>query len=105
MKGAKSEVGDTRWSPNGYHYTRTEEGWTLTHRIIAAEKLGRPLAKNERVTFKDNNRKNYEDPDNLIVSLVRQGSDQKRIAQLEARRDEIEAELELLYARVGNGAN
>lgn len=70
-RGQKSQPGDTRVSLNGYHYTRTATKWTLTHRLIAEFKLGRPLKDIERVRFIDNDRTNL-DPDNIVVYEKRQ---------------------------------
>jgi hypothetical protein len=70
VRGKASTVGDTRVSLNGYHYTRTTEGWQLTHRLIAEEKLGRPLRENERIRFVDNDR-THLDPDNIHVYETR----------------------------------
>lgn len=92
-RGKKARIGDTRTSANGYHYTRTERGWELTHRLTAERKLGRPLQDNERVRFVDGDRTNYGDPDNIEVYEVRKGSIAKRKAQLEARKEALEAEL------------
>jgi hypothetical protein len=96
MRGEKSEVGATRVAPNGYHYTKLDDGWKLTHRIVVEERLlHRALQADERVRFKDGNRANL-DPENLEVLRVRQGSKERRRAQLLARRQEIDAELEEL---------
>lgn len=91
-RGLKAKVGDTRWSPNGYHYTRTELGWALTHRILAEKKLGRPLAKDERVRFKDGDRKNIK-VNNIEVFKVAKGKTGRKRAQLQARIDELQAQL------------
>ena len=91
-RGRKSKVGDIRWSKNGYHYTRTETGWELTHRLVAARKLGRSLTPEERIRFADGNRTNL-DPDNIEVYEVRQQSIERRKARIQARIDELEAEL------------
>ena len=98
-RGRASRIGDTRVSPNGYHYTRTAKGWELTHRLIAEETLGRPLADNERVKFKDNDRTNLY-RDNIEVYVVKEQSKKKRIAVLEHRIQELQAELEDLYEDV-----
>ena len=55
-RGQEAIVGTTRVSKNGYSYTKVldaagKPGWKLTHWIIAEEKLGRPLADDERVVF------------------------------------------------------
>ncbi len=100
-RGRQAKVGDTNVSANGYHYTRTKSGWQLTHRIIAEEILGRPLYDDERVRFRDGDRNNL-DPNNIEVYT--KGSTtgrnrvsylQKRLAQVEALRDELLAELEI----------
>lgn len=91
-RGQKSRPGDTRIAPNGYHYTRTKEGWQLTHRIVVERKLGRGLEPDERVRFKDGNRDNIE-ATNLEVYKIRQGSLQKRKARIEARIEELQIEL------------
>jgi hypothetical protein len=95
MRGKQAKPGDTRTSPNGYHYTRTEAQWELTHRLIAAKRLGRPLNDNERCTFKDGDRTNLS-PDNIVVSEKKQKSTASRRAQLEAKIAELQAELESL---------
>lgn len=94
-RGKKSKVGDTRWSANGYHYTRTEVGWELTHRLIAEDKLGRVLTPEERARFLDGDRTNL-DPDNIDVYEIRQASKEKKRARLEARIEELQAQLEEL---------
>jgi uncharacterized small protein (DUF1192 family) len=92
MRGKASKIGDTRTSPNGYHYTRTPQGWKTTHTILMETKLGRPLAANERVRFVDNDKTNL-DPDNLKVFTVREGSKARRIAQLKAKIEDLQAQL------------
>jgi hypothetical protein len=93
MRGEKSEVGATRVSANGYHYTKLDSGWQLTHRVVVEEQvLGRALQDDERVRFEDGDRTNL-DPKNLAVYRVRQTSKERRRAQLLARRQEIDAEL------------
>jgi hypothetical protein len=91
-RGKASEAGDTRVSSNGYHYTRTVKEWRLTHHIMAEQLLGRPLADNERVRFKDGNRYNLE-ADNIEVYKKGSSSIARTRAQLLARRDEIDAQL------------
>ena len=93
MRGQKSKTGDTRIAANGYHYTRTTGGWELTHRISAERKLGRALAYDERVRFIDGDRSNFDDPGNLDVYRVRQATKAKKRARLEARIDELQAQL------------
>jgi hypothetical protein len=95
MRGKKSSVGDTRIAPNGYHYTCTERGWELTHRIVASRKLGRELTDEERVSFVDGNRQNIQ-PNNLRITAVRKGSSDKQRARIQARITELQHQLEEL---------
>jgi hypothetical protein len=90
-RGKPSKVGDTKISPNRYHYTRTENGWELTGRKIGAEKLGRALKNTERIRFLDGNQLNL-DPSNIEVREVRTTPGAKR-ARLEARIEELQAQL------------
>lgn len=93
-RGRKSETGETRTAANGYHYTRTDKGWELTHRLLAGRQLGRPLEFDERVRFIDGDRSNYADPDNLSVYKVREASVAKKRARIEARIEELQAQLD-----------
>lgn len=93
MRGQKSKIGDTRIAANGYHYTRSKSGWELTHRRVAEQRLGRPLEYDERVRFVDGDRSNFDDPGNLDVYRVRQATKAKKRARLEARIDELQAQL------------
>jgi hypothetical protein len=95
MRGRASTVGDTRVAQNGYEYTRTEAGWMLTHHYIAAQLLGRPVAPDELVRFKDKDRKNLN-PNNIEVIPKKRGSVVRRKAQIEARIAELQAELQSL---------
>ena len=101
MRGQKSDEGSTRTAPNGYHYTKEQGKWRLTHHILAEKKLGRPLMSWERVKFLDGDRRHL-DPKNLAV-VDRAGiTPEQKIAKLEMEikvltdlRDEIAAELAL----------
>jgi hypothetical protein len=96
MRGQRSKVGDTRTSPNGYHYTKTSDrGWIGTHRLVAEKKIGRLLEKNERIRFLDNDRSN-RNPSNLQVYVVKEKSANKKRAHLETKIAELQAELEEL---------
>lgn len=99
MRGKASNVGDTRIAPNGYHNTRTESGWRLTHHIIMEQTLGRPLRPDERVTFKDGKRTNLK-PSNIVVQDKGRTSLRRRLAALIARRDDIQAEIDDIEAQL-----
>lgn len=94
--GKKAKVGATRVAPNGYHYTKTTEGWIGTHRLVMEKKLGRKLREGERVTFLDNDRTNM-DPDNLELTVAKKGSVDKRIARVESKIEDLQGELKALY--------
>jgi|SRR5215831_1190528 len=95
MRGKASKLGDTRISPNGYHYTRTADKWELTGRLVMEELLGRPLKPNERIRYIDGDRLN-NDPSNLRVLETKPQGPNRRKAQLEARIADLKAELENL---------
>jgi HNH endonuclease len=91
-RGKKSRVGSTRVAPNGYHYTRIQDGWVLTHRLNIERHMGRKLNYDERVKFKDGDRNNT-DVSNLEVFTVKKGSNEKKRARLEARIEDLQAQL------------
>lgn len=99
-RGKAASVGDTRVSANGYHYTRTETEWRLTHHIIAEQKLGRPLADDERAVFVDKDRRNL-DPRNIFVAKRGKSNLRRRRAQIEARIDELKGELAWIEKQLG----
>jgi hypothetical protein len=98
-RGRKAVPGDTRTSPNGYHYTRTKQRWELTHRLVVTAAMGRPLRNTERVRFIDGDRTNL-DPNNLRVTNHKPKSYKSRIARLEAKQADIDAELEYLREKL-----
>lgn len=103
MRGSKAEVGATRVSANGYHYTKVErdgkEFWMLTHHIVAETKLGRPIREDERVVFIGSKRD--LSPSNVKVVEKGKGSQRRRLAQIEARIKELEAERDQLLKEMG----
>lgn len=100
MRGKSSDIGATRVAQNGYHYTRTDEGWKLTHRLVAEQSMGRKLGPDEFVRFEDKDKTNL-DPSNIRVRKRRDGQSYKakRKAQLEARIDELQSEVEDLSSQ------
>jgi hypothetical protein len=92
-RGQIAPDGSTRTAPNGYHYTKEHGEWRLTHHIIAEKEiLKRPLRKGERVSFGKGG-KSVLKASNIIVTAAGKSSARRRIAILEARQEEIEAEL------------
>lgn len=93
MRGQPAKAGDTRIAPNGYHYTYvTNEGFILTHRLKMERILGRKLAEDEYVKFKDNDRTNLN-TNNLELRTRKTATKDRRRAQLLARREQIDLEL------------
>jgi hypothetical protein len=99
MRGSRSDVGDTRTAQNGYHYTKTEQGWRLTHHLIAEKTLGRELRDTERVVFVDGDRTNLA-PVNIRVKSKLTASLRRREAQLATRIEELQAELDAVRADI-----
>lgn len=98
-RGRNATVGDTRVAPNGYHYTRTEEGWRLTHHIVAEKKYGRKLTEGERVVFL-NGKRNDLSPSNVEIRQQAATNLRRRQAQLEVRIEELQAELAIVNAEL-----
>ena len=98
-RGAASEIGAERIAQNGYRYIKTEGGWKLFHHLIAEQNIGRNLTANEYACFADGDRTNFE-PKNIIVQLRGRASIQRRLAQVNARLDELAAVKEDLERRL-----
>lgn len=101
-RGQAASEGDTRLAPNGYHYTRTATEWRLTHHIIMEKTLGRKLKEDERVIFVDGKRSNL-DPDNIEVREKGTGSLRRRLAVIEARIAELQAEKDDIEKQISKG--
>lgn len=101
MRGQRADVGATRVAPNGYHYTKVEGGWRLTHHIYAERYLGRPLREDERVAFATGNKLDFSE-DNIRVLPKGKASIRRRRAVVEARIEELQAELRSLDAQLQN---
>lgn len=93
VRGKTSKEGDVRVAANGYQYTRTDEGWKLTHRVLVERHLGRVLERDERIRFVDGDRTNL-DVNNLQVYKVRPKTVSAKRARLEAKIEDLKAELD-----------
>ena len=99
MRGKQAEDGATRVSQNGYHYTKKDGKWRLTHHLKAEEILGRPLAAGERVSFRNGNKKDMSIT-NLIIAEKGTSSLRRRKAIIEARIAELQAELKQINKEI-----
>lgn len=104
-RGQEVPVGSVRVSANGYHYTKVEDdgsgkpGWRLTHHLVAEKKLGRKLLPNERVSFVD--KKTDLRPKNIVVTQQGTSSLRRRKAHIEAKIQELQAELDEINQELG----
>src|ERR1700744_1143440 len=96
-RGQLATPGTETINQNGYVQVKTEKrGWVAKHTLMMEEHIGRELRPNEFVKFKDNDRKN------LVLSNLelRTRGDSKspaaRLAAVEARIEELQAEAEEL---------
>jgi hypothetical protein len=91
-RGQRAQVGDRQVNRNGYEYVKTEGGWKGSHIIVMEEHLGRALLPGEYVAFKNGHRP----PITLDMIELRKRGDKKskaaRIAALDARIEELQAE-------------
>lgn len=99
-RGVASKDGDTNVSQNGYHYTRVDGKFRLTHHLVAESILGRRLEDDETVSFRDGDRTNLT-PSNIKVSKKRI-STKAKIAAIEAQIMELMAKRDKLVAQYEN---
>jgi hypothetical protein len=102
-RGTTAAIGDTRVAPNQYHYTKTEDGWRLTHHITAEKALGRPLRDNEMVQFiEPKYKRDPENPQGIRIIKKRTTTLRKRRAILTARIEQDQRELAEIEAALGD---
>src|ERR1700744_2958939 len=100
-RGASAPVGATFTNQNGYHHTKTEDrGFVATHILLMEEKLGRRLAKGEVFKFIDNDRTNLVISNLELRTRGDRKSPQARLAAIEARIEELQAEAEELRQQI-----
>jgi len=103
-RGSTAVVGQTRVAQNGYHYTKVEErGWVLTHWLTMEKKLGRlidPAKEQVRFVSKAAKRDPY-DVSGLVLVKKRTSSQRKRLAVIEDRIRELEAEAAYIRKELG----
>lgn len=93
MRGSLAPNGATNVAKNGYHYTKVDGKWRLTHHLLAEKMLGRPLEPDERVSFANGKKSDLREG-NLVIARKGTTSLRRRQAQLEARIQELQAELD-----------
>jgi len=103
-RGQRAKPGDQTTNQNGYGYTKTKDrGWVGDHILVMEEHLGRELRPGEYVAFVG---ANHSPPVTLdMIELRRRGdfrtTAKARIAQIEARIEELEAEKRILEEELG----
>lgn len=105
MRGQLSNVGATRVAKNGYHYTKVEgreSTWVLTHWLTIERTLGRQIDPGkETVRFREGFTKaDYNNPEAIQVIKKRTTSLRKRLATVEDRIRELEAEKQYLLREI-----
>jgi hypothetical protein len=102
-RGQQAEIGTRTQNRNGYWQTKTEGGWTADHILVMEASIGRKLRPNEFVKFKTEDRGNI----NLDNLELRTRGDAKspaaRLAAIEVRIEELEAEAEELRRQINEG--
>lgn len=107
-RGQNAEVGDTYINKNGYSHTKTaDRNWIGTHILVVEGSIGRRLAADEYVVFLTKDRSDLSYPGNL--ELRKRGSNtvsvRSRLAAIDARIDELQAERELLLLQQAEEVN
>lgn len=100
-RGSASELGTKTINQNGYEQTKTEDGWIGTHVLMMQEHLGRKLTANERVRFRDGDRRNLSF-DNLELSYLRTGNYRRQLAALDERIRELQAQRAFIQEQLDN---
>lgn len=100
-RGKVAAEGTERVADNGYVYRKVQgRGWVLKHWLVAEKSLGRLIdSATDVVKFNDGNRTNF-DPNNIVVVPKGTSHPRRRIAQIEARIAELEAEKALLLKQL-----
>lgn len=99
-RGVPAADGTTRISPNGYHYTRKGGRWRLTHHLVAEKMLGRPIdTDKEMVRFRTGNKLDLR-PDNIEIIPKNKSTARKRLANIEAKIDELVAQRDELKSEL-----
>lgn len=99
-KGRAVPPGTETKTEQGYISVKLPNGkWELKHRLIAAQKEGRPLKTGERVIFLDGNRENLN-PDNITVINTNKSNTHKKLEKLLAKLQAVLEEIEDVKAQI-----
>lgn len=103
-RGTAAKVGDSYTSANGYHYTKTEDrGFVLTHWLTAEKARGGEQidSDKEMVQFVPGyTKKDYVNPQAVRIIKKNTSSLRKRLAVVEDRIREYEAERERILKQL-----
>jgi hypothetical protein len=99
-RGQKAEIGDKTVNKLGYEYTKTKDGWVGTHILVMERHLGRKLDPGEFVAFLNG----HKPPITLEMLILRKRGDKKspqhRLAEIDARIEELQAERESILEEI-----
>src|SRR5215831_14713380 len=99
-RGIPAPIGSETVAQNGYIWVRTERGMRYKHHVVAEQKFHREIdSKLEMVFFIDGDKNNF-DPANIDVKPRTAKSPATRRARIEAKIEELQAELEELGEEV-----
>jgi cell shape-determining protein MreC len=97
-RGQRAQVGDETTNKNGYTYVRTaDRGWVAKHQMVMEARIGRQLLPGEYVSILSEDKSDYSESN---LELRRRGDKKSnikhRLAEIETRIEELQAERELL---------
>lgn len=95
-RGEAAAVGDTFTNKNGYHHTKTEDGWKATHVLNMENFLERHLQPHEFVKFINGDRTNFDISNLELRTRGDKKGPQARIDVIDAQIEELQAEREEL---------
>ena len=99
MTRAAVPEGTIRVAKNGYKYIKRDGEWITVARYAMERHLGRKLEDDERVNYKDPKDKENLDISNLYITKNKLNP-KKRLAQLHARKESLEAEINQLEKEI-----
>jgi hypothetical protein len=98
-RGHAADIGQKTINKNGYECEKTKDGWVGCHILLMERHLGRKLEPGEYVAFLNG----HNPPITIdMIELRKRGdrSPRRRLAEIEARIDELVAERDLILEQI-----